>query len=309
MNSPLLRSAYRLPSGQARRYFSNTPLVRLPLAYNLHQPSPLQDAPLNHPIIFMHGLFGSKQNNRSISKALARDLNRPIYAIDLRNHGDSPHAPRHDYTAMAEDVEKFIHEHKIERPTLIGHSMGAKTAMTVALRHPDLIANLIPVDNAPIDAALKSDFGKYVRGMKKVEEANVSKQKEADAILEEYEESLPIRQFLMMNLIRDSNTGKYHFRIPIKTLANALDDMADFPFKNPDEVRYEGPTLFIRGTNSHYLADDALPVIGKFFPRFELRDVESGHWVISENPEAFREENMVLKPGRSSDNFTVTIHA
>lgn len=79
------------------------------------------------------------------------------------------------------------------------------------------------------------------------------------------------------------------FRIPIETLAAALDHMGDFPFKDPDEARYDGPALFIRGTKSHYVADDVLPLIGRFFPRFELRDIESGHWVISEKPEPFRQ--------------------
>lgn len=77
-------------------------------------------------------------------------------------------------------------------------------------------------------------------------------------------------------------------RIPIKTLAASLDYMGDFPFRDPDEARYDGPTLFIRGTRSHYVADDVLPLIGRFFPRFEIKDVDCGHWVISEKPEAFR---------------------
>lgn len=64
--------------------------------------------------------------------------------------------------------------------------------------------------------------------------------------------------------------------------------MADFPFRDPNEARYEGPTLFVRGTKSHYVADEALPLIGQFFPRFELLDIESGHWVITEKPEEFR---------------------
>ena len=64
--------------------------------------------------------------------------------------------------------------------------------------------------------------------------------------------------------------------------------MGDFPFKDPDEARYDGPTLFVRGTKSDYVPDEMLPLIGRFFPRFELRDIDSGHWVISEQPEAFR---------------------
>jgi pimeloyl-ACP methyl ester carboxylesterase len=89
---------------------------------------------------------------------------------------------------MAEDVAGFIDEHKLHNTTLIGHSMGAKTAMTLALQSPDLIDNIVSVDNAPIDAALLSSFGKYVQGMKRIEEAGVTKQAEADAILKDYEE-------------------------------------------------------------------------------------------------------------------------
>lgn len=189
---------------------------------------------------------------------------------------------------MAEDVEGFIAEEGLGQPTLIGHSMGAKVAMAVALRNPHTVSALIPVDNSPIDAALKSDFGKYVQGMRAIEDAKVTKQSDADAILQKYEEALPIRQFLLTNMVRLTGSKVLKFRIPIKTLANSLDYMADFPFRDPEQARYEGPTLFIRGTKSHYVADEALPLIGQFFPRFELLDIESGHWVISEKPEEFR---------------------
>ena len=166
--------------------------------------------------------------------------------------------------------------------------MGAKVAMTTALRAPAKVANLVPVDNAPVDALLKSDFHKYVQGMRKILDAKITKQSEADIILEEYEESVAIRQFLLTNLTRDPETQKLVFRIPLRTLGNALDRMGDFPFKDPHLHRYKGRTLFIRGTKSHYVADDILPLIGEFFPAFQLADIESGHWVISEQPEAFR---------------------
>lgn len=89
---------------------------------------------------------------------------------------------------MADDVAGFIEEHKLTGTTLIGHSMGAKTAMTLALRNPDIVSDIISVDNAPLDAALLSDFAKYVQGMKRIEEAGVTKQAEADQILKDYEE-------------------------------------------------------------------------------------------------------------------------
>ncbi|KAF4617049.1 hypothetical protein G7Y89_g15101 [Cudoniella acicularis] len=268
------------------RTYSSAP--RVSLAYDLHEPAkPSSNAP--GAIIFMHGLFGSKKNNRSISKALARDLGRPVYAVDLRNHGDSPHNPHHDYVSMAADVAGFIDEHKLKNTTLIGHSMGAKTAMTLALKLPEIIHDIVSVDNAPLDAALLSNFGKYIQGMRRIEEAGVTKQAEADHILKDYEESLPIRQFLLGNLYQARDKKTKTFKVPLKVLASALDNLGDFPFKNPGEVRFEKPALFVRGTKSKYIPDEALPIIGQFFPRFELADIDAGHWVISEQPEAFRQ--------------------
>ncbi|KAL9122268.1 MAG: hypothetical protein Q9187_001164 [Circinaria calcarea] len=161
--------------------------------------------------------------------------------------------------------------------------------MTLALRSPELISALVPVDNAPVDALLKSDFAKYIMAMRKIDEEKVTKQIEANEILKTVEQSLPIRQFLLTNLIRRSDSGSLQFRIPLKTLASALDNMGDFPFKDLDEMHFNKPTLFIRGLRSHYITDEMLPVIGRFFPGFVLRDFDCGHWVISEQPEAFRQ--------------------
>jgi pimeloyl-ACP methyl ester carboxylesterase len=101
-------------------------------------------------------------------------------------------------------------------------------------------------------------------------------------------QELPVRQFLLTNLVRTAPSEPFKFRIPVRTLAHALDDMADFPFKDPDTHRFNKRALIIRGTKSHYVPDETIPIIGRFFPRFELVDIEAGHWVITEKPEAFR---------------------
>lgn len=222
-----------------------------------------------------------------------------MYALDLRNHGDSPHSPQHDYISMAMDVEHFIDTKKIPNPTLIGHSMGAKVAMTLALRQPHSYSGLVPVDNAPVDAALKSDFATYVKAMHEIEEHRppITKQSDADKILQQYEKDVAIRQFLLTNLVKSPVThqasahtskSRYKFRIPLQIIAKSLPAMADFPFKDPDEARYEGPTLIARSTKSHYVSDEMLPLIGRFFPKFELVDFDCGHWIMSEKFEEFR---------------------
>lgn len=167
--------------------------------------------------------------------------------------------------------------------------------MALALRSPVSYSGLVPVDNSPVDAALKSDFDTYVKAMRELEEKNAMsaepfKQSDADAILQKYIPDLTIRQFLLTNFIRnpDKSGPQYHFRIPLQTLAKSLPAIADFPFRNPDETRFEGPTLVVRGTRSHYVADESLPLIGRYFPKFELLDLDSGHWVMSERFEEFR---------------------
>jgi pimeloyl-ACP methyl ester carboxylesterase len=153
---------------------------------------------------------------------------------------------------------------------------------------------MIAVDNAPVDAALQSDFARYIQGMKKVDEAGVTRQAEADKILADYEAALPVRQFLLGNLYRPASGSPQKFRVPLDILGKALDHMGDFPYKDPSKVQFKKPALFVRGTRSKYVPDEVIPIIGQFFPKFEIADVEAGHWVISENPEAFREGEYFL---------------
>lgn len=287
------RTALRACSscGARRLISSSTSADAVKLAYHLYEPAQPSSA---SPLVILHGLFGSKSNWQSLSKAFARDLKRRVYALDARNHGGSPHHAVHTYDAMADDVRHFLQEHAIEQPILVGHSMGAKTIMTLALRHPDLVKLLVPVDNAPLDAAISSDFGRYVRRMRDIEARGVSKQSDADAMLKDVEESLPIRQFLLTNLVRQPADGtdagqgpSLRFRVPLDTLGRALDAMGDFPIRPSHGLVYRRPALFVRGKFSKYVPDDVLPLIGQLFPRFRVEDVEAGHWVQAEKPDDF----------------------
>jgi pimeloyl-ACP methyl ester carboxylesterase len=121
-------------------------------------------------------------------------------------------------------------------------------------------------------------------------------------------QSITIRQFLLGNLHRPEGEKAQKFKVPLKILASTLDNLGDFPFKNPEELRFEKPALFVRGTKSKYVPDEALPIIGRFFPLFELADIDAGHWVISEQPEAFRQgEFSVFKLGEILNHVVLTL--
>ncbi|MGB5975866.1 MAG: alpha/beta fold hydrolase, partial [Cyclobacteriaceae bacterium] len=99
------------------------------------------------PLVILHGLFGSSDNWVTVGRELAKTYK--VYLVDMRNHGDSPHSETHSYDSMGEDVLAFLDEHNLERPLVIGHSMGGKAAMNFAVKHPDRFEKLVIVDIAP----------------------------------------------------------------------------------------------------------------------------------------------------------------
>ena len=244
------------------------------------------------PIIILHGIFGSKSNNRTIARILNKKLTRDVFSLDMRNHGGSPHIGRHDYIGMAADVERWIKSRDFEeKPIIAGHSMGAKTAMSVVLRKPDMCAMLVSMDNAPVATQPQSSFPRYVKALLGIiEDPTMHTAQQAMEKLKSVEESVVVRQFLMTVLqkVKDEKTGEYRFksRIPLGILNDAIvkGNIANWEF-NPWVHRWTGPSLFIRGTQSHFIADECIQDIGRFFPNFEIRDVDAGHWLNTEKPQ------------------------
>ncbi|KAF9404425.1 hypothetical protein BGZ94_004190 [Podila epigama] len=241
---------------------------------------------LCQPIVIMHGLFGSKQNWKALSKALATRLNTDVVTLDLRNHGESEHAADHDYPHMASDVVRFMQEQSLEKPIVIGHSMGGKVAMNLALRNQSLLDRIVVVDMAPVKVKLSSEFAKYVVAMKEIQKANVQKQSEADAIMKKCVDDLGVRQFLLTNLKRNASGDGYSFRVPIETLGDSLEKLGQFDFV-PGKDRFDGKTLFIRGGRSGYIKEREMGLIKDFFPQARIETLDTGHWVHAEKPEEF----------------------
>ncbi|KAB8069767.1 Alpha/Beta hydrolase protein [Aspergillus leporis] len=264
---------------------------KVPLAYELHSPLHTSrnqpDLTSQGPIVFLHGFLGSKRENKGVSKLLARDLSRQVFCLDLRNHGDSGHHPKHDYMELAMDVECFIKDHQLNNATLIGHSMGAKTALTLALNSPGLVSKVIAIDNCPIHLPLTEEFPRYLRAMAEVQDAGVKSHQEGDMILRKYEESPSVRLFLLSNFIRERNSPYLKLRVPLDILRTAIGPLGDFPHKG-EPVQFHKPALFLRALRSHYIPEDALPVISSFFPQSHIKNIDCGHWIVQERPEEFR---------------------
>ncbi|SCU83338.1 LADA_0C10836g1_1 [Lachancea dasiensis] len=266
---------------------------RVPLAYEVVSENSSTYFP-KPPVIILHGLFGNRANNRTIARLLNERLERDVYLPDLRNHGASPHIGRHDYPSMAADVEQFIQERNFEHePIIVGHSMGAKVAMSVVLRKPELCSMLVSIDNAPVATVPTMSFPRYVKKLLEIiENPKILTFADAEKSLREIEASPVIRQFLLTILQRvKDETGaspsgyRFKSRIPLGILNDAIvkGNIANWEF-NPWVHRYTSPALFIRGTRSHYVADELLHDVGRFFPRFEVGDIDATHWVNTEKP-------------------------
>lgn len=263
------------------------------LCYEKHLPSKHSPS-AKSPLIFLHGLFGSKANTRTVCKQLAKSMARDIYCLDLRNFGQSPHTNRLDYPLLAADVEKFIDNANFKKkPILVGHSMGAKTVMAVALRRPDLPQMVVAVDNAPVCvASLSGSFGKYIRQLRyALEVKRYTNIKDVEAELAVVEPSKEVRQFLLTNVNRGKKDDACTSKVPLEVIGDAVANgsISGWPYDSSISRWSKGPVLVIRGTESSYVPDEVIPDIGKYFPNFEVRDIKAGHWVISEKPAEFSE--------------------
>ena len=280
------------------RYFSTTNVSRqrLELAYELQRP-PSSDKPVaqkTSAVVVCHGLYGSKQNWRSLSKSMAQDFGVPIYALDLRNHGSSPHAESMSYLDMAGDIRKFFSDHKLSNATLIGHSMGGKAAQAMALdpQLPEgLLSHLVSVDMSPAEGPISPEFMRYAECMNDINNMAIKSRTEADKVLEQIEPELSVRQFLLTNLERDGDTMR--FRIPVDAILKSLKAIGDFPYAPPSDVpsqpqyQWYGPTLFIKGMRSKYINRHNLPLCKAYFPNMELEVLDTGHWCQAEAPGPF----------------------
>lgn len=231
------------------------------------------------PVLILHGLFGSARNWHSIARRLGE--RHSVFVPDLRNHGDSPWADDMSYLAMAADVRAFIDRQGLDRPAVIGHSMGGKTAMCLALQHGERIDRIAVLDIAPVD--YDHSHSEFIEAMQTVDPALIERRSEADAILSRAIPDVPVRQFLLQNLVAQDSS--FAWRINLPALATNLDRILAFPPELAN-TRYDGPCLFLHGATSDYVLPQHVGIIQRHFPRARYEAVYgAGHWLHAERPD------------------------
>lgn len=235
-------------------------------------------------IVFLHGLMGRGKNFTTIARGIQETTTSLL--VDLPNHGASCWTEGFDYLQMADLVaDELRRDFCREEPAVIlGHSLGGKVAMLVALRHPELVAGLIIEDIAPVNSST-SEFAHLLGTLLKLDLSDLKSRTEAHAKLKSDIDNTGVRGFLLQNLVRDGEGG-FRWEPNLQMLFDHLPTIVDFP--DVDQTFDQHPVLWIKGAESDYINDEAGVAMRKLFPvtrRTQIRN--AGHWVHSEQPKNF----------------------
>ncbi|GBQ14417.1 alpha/beta hydrolase [Komagataeibacter rhaeticus] len=232
------------------------------------------------PVVFLHGLFGQARNFGFFQRRMAGT--RRTLALDLRNHGKSPHGMM-DYPTMAMDVHETLVAHAALPAMVIGHSMGGKTAMMLALEHPRDVRCLVVADIAPGEGGFAQSC-QLAHDLEALPLPAYLDRAGAEAWLGQVIADRPVRDLMLMNLELGENP---RWRIGLQQIAASMPAIIGWPAIAPG-VHYEGPTLFIAGGRSRYIQPANYPVMRQLFPHYRLDVIrDAGHWVHAQDPAAF----------------------
>jgi pimeloyl-ACP methyl ester carboxylesterase len=237
-------------------------------------------------VVFLHGLFGQGKNWTTPAKAIA-DRHR-VTLVDMPNHGRSEWTDRVDYVDMADAVAGMIRDELDGEPVaLIGHSMGGKTAMLTALRHPELVDRLMVADISPVEYSTAREFIGYVGALRGLDLDAIADRSQADAALAETVPSTTIRSFLLQNLRRDGDGWRWQPNLEV--IGRDLPALAGWPDEAADAAApYEKPTMWVAGERSDYVEPEYADAMARLFPHVRKVTIKgAGHWVHSEQPEVF----------------------
>jgi pimeloyl-ACP methyl ester carboxylesterase len=236
-------------------------------------------------VAFCHGLFGQGKNWTTIAKEIAVD--HRVLLVDMPHHGRSEWPEHFDYVDVADRVATLFDAD--DPVALVGHSMGGKAAMVLALRHPELVERLCVVDVAPVDYEGRSEFAGYIEAMLAVDLSALEHRRDADEALAEAVPNRTVRSFLLQNLRRGDDGWSWQPNLEV--LGRDLEALGGWPADALEGVApYDKKTLWVAGETSAYVTDDYAPAMDRWFPRNRRVTIKgAGHWVHSEQPQVFTE--------------------
>lgn len=242
---------------------------------------PATEGPSHPPLVIAHGLFGSGRNWGVIARRLADT--RDVFAVDMRNHGDSPRAASHSYPDLAADLAEVI-RHIGAPADLLGHSMGGKAAMQLALTQPDLIRRLIVADIAPV--AYTHDQTRHIDAMRALDLTHLTTRAEADQRLSALIDDAALRAFFLQSLDLKAEGGP-RWRLNLDVLEAEMPRIVGWPGTTG---HFDRPTLFLTGANSAYVKPEYRDTIRTLFPAARFARIpDAGHWLHAEKPREFEE--------------------
>ena len=256
---------------------------------------------IQSPMIIMHGLFGNANNNRTMANCIldiesqtSPNLYRNIYLLNMRNHGTSPKSMAMSYDVMCQDIIKFIGDHELYRPVLVGHSMGGKVGMETVLKEPSLVSGMVVIENSPVQQPINTKFIQYIEVLQAIcQDSQIKTVTQAKEKLKLVETNPLISGFLLTMLQRSSGSAGKSInqpgltsKLPLDILKTSLEDGSISNWDVPNNMKYSGPSLFIKGSKSQYLQEDQdLTIIKQYFPRATLEIISgAGHFVNAERP-------------------------
>jgi len=237
---------------------------------------PAHDGP---PVVIVPGLFGSTSNWRSFAKSLSDKW--PVFVVDPRNHGRSPHADTHTYADMVEDLREFLDDKRLNSVILCGHSMGGKVVMAFALRYPERVSKLVVMDIAPVHYT--HSHAPFLEELMKIDLLRLESRSEADRALKEAIPEVATRMFLLQSL--SGTPGQYRWRINLPVLHKFMPQIVGFPDDEFAGKHSSVDAQFIFGGASDYVGEQHRSRIADLFVNAKLVGIPgAGHWLHVEKP-------------------------
>ena len=233
------------------------------------------------PLLILHGLFGSSKNWQSLARVFAEHFR--VYTLDLRNHGQSFHHNEMNYRVMAEDVNRLVRHLGIDSCSVIGHSMGGKTAILLALEYPQLVSRLLVADIAPV--TYEHAYDHLLDPILSLSLDQFESRSAVDRALQADISDTMLRNFLLQNL--EGKAGRWRWKVNWSAIASQLNQLTGYPDLSSD-WRVDIPTCFIRGENSDYIGTAEESEIKAHFKNVIIKTINhAGHWLHAEQPAKF----------------------